>query len=197
MTRIALLRHGHTEWNRAGRIQGRTDIPLDADARAQLAEFKLPAPWDTAKIVSSPLSRATETAFIVSGRSAQIEPDLVEMDWGQWEGQRGADLKKVPDSGYTDIELWGWGFCPPGGETLAALRDRVLAWAATCQGDTVMVSHIGVMRVLLAVATEWDFEGPAPFRIKRNRLYILEYENGTWRADPNPVPLSENVSCAP
>ncbi|MEO9518475.1 MAG: histidine phosphatase family protein [Paracoccaceae bacterium] len=197
MTRIALLRHGHTEWNRAGRIQGRTDIPLDADARAQLAEFKLPAPWDTAKIVSSPLSRATETAFIVSGRSAQIEPDLVEMDWGQWEGQHGADLKKVPDSGYTDIELWGWGFCPPGGETLVALRDRVLAWAATCQGDTVMVSHIGVMRVLLAVATEWDFEGPAPFRIKRNRLYVLEYENGTWRADPNPVPLSENLSCAP
>ena len=196
MTRIALLRHGHTAWNRAGRIQGRTDIPLDADARAQLSEFKLPAPWDAAKIVSSPLSRATETAFIVSGRTAHIEPELIEMDWGEWEGQHGAELKNVPDSGFTDVEHWGWTFCPPGGETLAALRDRVLAWAATCQDDTVVVSHIGVMRVLLAVATGWDFEGPAPFRIKRNRLYVLEHENGTWSAAPNPVPLSENVSCA-
>ena len=68
MPRLALLRHGHTTWNREGRIQGRTDVPLDGAARAQLQQLHLPAPWDRAPIWSSPLSRASETAKIVSGR---------------------------------------------------------------------------------------------------------------------------------
>mgnify|MGYP000070307252 FL=1 len=65
MIQLGLVRHGHTEWNRAGRIQGRTDIPLDDEARADLAGFALPAPWDQADLWSSPLKRAVETAEIV------------------------------------------------------------------------------------------------------------------------------------
>ncbi|MEY8837705.1 histidine phosphatase family protein, partial [Cribrihabitans sp. XS_ASV171] len=62
MSRLALLRHGHTEWNRAGRIQGRSDIPLDAEARAGLAGLALPDPWNRGELWSSPLARAVETA---------------------------------------------------------------------------------------------------------------------------------------
>ena len=67
MSRLALLRHGHTHWNRAGRIQGRSDIPLDDDARAELTGYELPAPWNKAALWSSPLQRASETARLVAG----------------------------------------------------------------------------------------------------------------------------------
>tara|TARA_R110002012_G_scaffold96501_4_gene232654 strand:- start:8810 stop:9406 length:597 start_codon:yes stop_codon:yes gene_type:complete len=186
---LALLRHGHTSWNRLGRIQGRTDIELDDDARAQLAALRLPAPWDQADIVSSPLSRAVETAKLVSGRTPETCLALTEMDWGAWEGKRGVDLIADPSSGFRDIEYWGWHFQPPNGDSPDMLRRRLLPWITTLNSDTVAICHIGVMRVLLAHATGWDFDGPAPFQIKRNRLYLLEISPSGWRALPDPIRL--------
>lgn len=193
MSRLALLRHGHTEWNRAGRIQGRTDIPLDADARAQLALTSLPAPWDCAAIWSSPLLRAVETANLVGGRAPAIEPALREMNWGLWEGQRRTDLLADPHSDYRPIEDWGWHYAPPGGESPADVRARVLPWAKELTGDVVAVCHIGVMRVLLACAHGWDFDGPAPFAVKRNRLYIIEITSAGLRPLPEALRLSEGA----
>ena len=189
MIRLALLRHGHTDWNRAGRIQGRSDIPLDDAARAELAAQALPAPWDQAALWSSPLMRAAETAELVSGRTPQTSPALTEMNWGDWEGQKGLDLIAQPGSGYRHIEDWGWAFRPPGGESPADLRDRLLPWVAGLSGDTVAVCHIGIMRVLLAQAYGWSFDGPAPFRIKRNRLFVIEIDGDDWRALPDPIRL--------
>ncbi|MEX0316487.1 MAG: histidine phosphatase family protein [Ruegeria sp.] len=187
MSRLALLRHGHTEWNRAGRIQGRSDIPLDNTARAELAGYHLPPPWDAADLWSSPLARARETAALVAGREPQLAPELTEMNWGAWEGQRGIDLIADPESGYRHIEDWSWEFLPPGGETPAELWQRVAAWLNRIERDSVAVCHIGIMRVILAKAWGWDFDGPAPFRIKRNRLYIVDL-NG-MRPEPEPVRL--------
>lgn len=194
--KLALLRHGHTSWNREGRIQGRSDIPLDAEARAGLAQLCLPAPWDKADLVASPLLRAQETAAIVAGRTPISEPALMEMNWGKWEGQHGAALRADPASGFRDIEDWGWGFCPPEGEPPSALRDRLRPWLAGLKQDTVAICHIGVMRVILAMATGWDFDGPAPFRVKRNRLFLLTLSgDGQIVADPAPLrlPLKERA----
>ncbi|SDW76148.1 probable phosphoglycerate mutase [Ruegeria halocynthiae] len=188
MNRLALLRHGHTDWNRAGRIQGRSDIPLDADARAELAGYCLPPPWDTASIWSSPLSRAAETAQLVSGKIPKTSAALTEMNWGDWEGQRGAELIEIPDSGYRHIEEWGWNYRPPRGESPAELWSRIKPWLEGLSGDNLAVCHIGIMRVILAKAWGWNFAGPAPFRIKRNRLYVIELD--TMRAEPEPVRLS-------
>lgn len=174
MTRLALLRHGHTHWNRQGRIQGRTDIPLDAEATEQLSQLSLPAPWAQANLIASPLSRAMETAALVAGRAATPMPALMEMDWGDWEGQKGEDLIATPDSGYRHIEEWGWDYRPPNGESPADLRARLSPLLESLDKDTVAVCHIGIMRVILAMATHWDFTGPAPFRIKRNRLFVVE-----------------------
>ena len=182
--RLALLRHGHTDWNRAGRIQGRSDIPLDNTARAELAGYALPAPWDTADLWSSPLHRAAETAQIVAGRTPQTAPELTEMNWGDWEGLRGLDLEADPTSGFRHIEDWGWDYRAPQGESPAELLTRLLPWVAQLTGDTVAVCHIGIMRVLLARAHGWDFNGPAPFRIKRNRLFILQIDGDTFTAAP-------------
>lgn len=189
MTRLALLRHGHTDWNRAGRIQGRTDIPLDDDARAHLTALHLPEGWQGADLVASPLSRAMETAQLVAGRAARAEPALMEMDWGQWEGLQGVDLRADPASGFRDIEQWGWEYRPPEGESPADLRARLRPWVAGLSDDTIAVCHIGVMRVLMAMATGWDFSGPAPFGIKRDRLFVLHIDGDAWTAEAAPTRL--------
>lgn len=195
MIRLALLRHGHTAWNRAGRIQGRSDIPLDDAARAELAGYCLPAPWNRAALWSSPLSRAVETARLVAGRAPRTAPELTEMNWGDWEGQRGVDLLADPGSGYRHIEHWGWGFRPPGGESPADLRARLQPWLDRLDRDAVAVCHIGIMRVLLADAHGWDFEGDAPFKVKRNRLFVLHLSpDGRLAAEPDPVRLTPRAA---
>ncbi len=191
MIRLALLRHGHTEWNRAGRIQGRTDIPLEDAARRDLSKLMLPPPWQDADLFSSPLARAADTARIIADRDPVTDPALIEMNWGAWEGKFGVQMRADPNSGYRDIETWGWNYTPPDGEAPAALRDRLIPWAAGLQRDSIAVCHIGVMRVLMAHATGWQFDGPAPFRIKRNRLFVIEIDGDTWHLQTEPVRLLE------
>ncbi|WP_299704207.1 histidine phosphatase family protein [uncultured Tateyamaria sp.] len=185
MIRLALLRHGHTAWNREGRLQGRSDIPLDDTARRDLAGFRLPDDFKDADLVSSPLARATETAALVAGRAPRVEPCLIEMNWGDWEGRYGAELSADATSGFRHIEDWGWHYCPSGGESPDSLRARLQPWLNTLTRDTVAVCHIGTMRVLMAMATGWDFDGPAPFRIKRNRLFILLVDEGALTLMPD------------
>jgi len=194
MIRLALLRHGHTEWNRAGRIQGRSDIALDADARRELGTRRLPPPWDQADLVASPLSRARETAQLVGGRDPRIVDALIEMNWGDWEGQHGKTLRAAPESGFRDIEYWGWSYQPPGGESPEEVWTRLHPWLSTLKTDTVVVTHIGIMRVLMARATGWQFSGPAPFQIKRNRLFVLTWDGTQLCARPDPVRLVERDS---
>lgn len=185
--RLALLRHGHTSWNRAGQIQGRSDIPLDELARSDLSEFTLPEEWRHADLWSSPLSRARETASIVTGRTPLTSEALTEMNWGDWEGKRGADLVQASGSGFRHIEDWGWDYRPPGGETPREVWNRLDPWLTSLQRDTVAVCHIGIMRVIMAQGTGWNFDGPAPFRIKRNRLFVLSL--APLRAEHEPVRL--------
>lgn len=189
MIRLALLRHGHTAWNRSGRLQGRTDMPLDDAAKEELRQQRLPAPWDQADLWASPLSRARETAQIIAGRKPKVHEALIEMNWGDFEGEKRIDLFEDPNADYQHVETWGWTYTPPNGEAIGAVRDRVVGWAEGLSGDHVAVCHIGVMRALLAHATGWAFDGPAPFQIKRNRLYLIEIDRGKWSAQPEPARL--------
>lgn len=189
MIRLAFLRHGITGWNREGRIQGRTDIPLDAEGRERLSRLTLPEAWRDATLHASPLSRAVETARLLGNRRpVHTDPRLIEMDWGAWEGLRGLDLRADPASGYRDIEEWGWDFRPPGGESPADLRDRLTDWLTELAGEGthLVVTHIGVMRVALALAWGWDFLGPPPVPVKRDRLYAMTLtKDGTLRPAGN------------
>lgn len=193
MIRLALLRHGHTAWNRAGRVQGRSDIPLDDIAVQDLSALRLPVPWDRADLCSSPLERAAQTAQLVSGRAPRKDAALMEMNWGDWEGRIARDLRADPACDHRDIEDWGWNYTPPNGEPPAALRARLVPWAQTLGCDTVAVCHIGVMRVLMAHATGWNFDGPAPFAVKRNRLFVIEIDGRDWRLLPETVRLEHAV----
>ena len=93
MTRVAVMRHFPTAWNQDHRFQGQTDIPLTGESRAELRGLALPAPWNGVRMIASPLARARETAEILAqGRAVTLDARLKEIAYGEWEGQRGADL---------------------------------------------------------------------------------------------------------
>lgn len=194
MIQLALIRHGITAWNRQGRIQGHTDIPLDADAELDLSQYKLPVQWQDSRVVASPLSRATRTAELLSGQVPEKVPALLEMDWGEWEGRRSVDIAAEPNSRFRHLDEWGWDYRPPGGESPSDVRARAEPWVLSLQGDTVAVCHIGVMRTLLAIAHGWNFEGMPPFVIKRNRLYLLQVSDAIEPGDPSCVRLPPKSS---
>lgn len=118
------------------------------------------------------------------------------MDWGLWEGRCGVDLLADAGCGYCHIEEWGWDYQPPGGETPKQVWQRIEPWLGTIRGHALVVSHIGIMRVLLARATGWDFDGPPPFgKVKRDRLYWVDvHDDGRLSHDNRPVRLIETGS---
>ncbi len=195
MTRIALLRHFPTAWNAERRLQGQVDIPLTEEARARLAGLALPPPWDAARIVASPLARAEETARLLArGGDVTLDPRLVEMSWGAWEGLLAEALIADPASGYVHVEDWGWHRRPPEGESPWQVWERVrplLAELAAGGRPAVLIGHRAAMRVILARAWGWNYDAPEPFRIRRARLYPMTLAaDGTPGAPEEPVALA-------
>ena len=139
---IWFLRHGETEWNLAGRIQGRRDSPLTARGRAQArAQAQLIAPVAVqvangpGSIFVSPLGRARQTAGrALPGHTPVIDPRLAEIDTGAWEGRLKSDLPH----GANDLEIYA---VAPGGEGLEALIARVSAFADGLRGPSIVVAH--------------------------------------------------------
>lgn len=180
MTAVGLLRHLPTDWNAAGRLQGRTDVPLSPASRAGLPGLSLPPGWAGVRVIASPLSRARETAAALAGGKVAVDARLAEMDFGAWEGASGAALLADPASGYRGVEAWGWDFRPPGGESPREVAGRALALLAELAGGppVLLVTHRGVMRALLALATGWDYAGPEPFRIRRGAVHPVTLDAG-------------------
>ena len=194
MTRVALLRHFPSDWNRERRLQGLTDRPLTGEARARLDRLALPPPWDAAEIVASPLVRARETAErLARGRPVATDARLVELAQGAWTGRLVADVIADPSSGYAPAEAWGWDRRPPGGESPAEGLARALPLLGAIAGTgrpAVLVTHRALMRAILARAWGWDYDRPEPFEIRRARLYPLTLApDGTPGAPGAPVRL--------
>lgn len=196
MTRIALIRHFPTDWNLEARLQGRTDRPLTPEARETLAALALPPDWAGAAIVASPLSRAAETAMLLAGgRRVRLEPRLVEISWGLWEGQRSVDLLADPASGFRPTHEFGWRDKPPGGESAADAWERVrpaLARIAAAGAPAVVVCHKALMRMMLGLAWNWRHPDGGVPTIKRARLYPL-----TLRPDGHPAEPGEPIRLVP
>src|SRR5215210_8569589 len=94
---VVLVRHGETEWSRSGQHTGRTDIPLtDLGRRQALAAGSVLEGHEFARVLSSPLSRALETARLAGyGDVVETDDDLLEWDYGVWEGRTTADVRKT------------------------------------------------------------------------------------------------------
>jgi probable phosphoglycerate mutase len=170
MTPVLLIRHGPTEWNASGRIQGRADPSLSAHGRAEVARWRLPPDWSAARLLSSPLRRARETAELLTGRTPAIEHRLIEMDWGRFQGRRLAELRDAAPAAMAANEARGLDFRPPGGESPREVCARLQALLAELAEDgqpVVAVCHKGVIRATLVLATGWDMQRRPPVRLGR------------------------------
>lgn len=143
-----LVRHGETEWSASGRHTGWTDIPLTELGRAQaVAAVARLRGQVFGRVLTSPLSRAAETARLAGFPAAGVDPDLREWNYGSCEGRTTAEIR-VERPGWT---VWTGG-CP-GGETadeVGARVDRVIAAARATDAATLLFAHAHVLRILAA-----------------------------------------------
>ncbi len=197
MTTLALLRHAPTEWNAARRLQGRANIPLSAAAQATLAARRLPDEVTGFRCLVSPLQRTRETATLL-GLKPEIDPRLVEMDWGRYEGGVIAELRREHGAAFLANEARGLDFTPDGGESPRAVQQRVmplLAEIARRHEPTLAVTHRGVIRAIYARATGWDMTGDAPHELDLYAMQIFSLgEDGEPRITRINVPLVERAA---
>ena len=172
------MRHGETEWSRDKRHTGRTDIPLTEAGRLEAEKLSdALAEWTFARVLSSPLSRALDTCRLAGlGERAELSDDLVEWDYGEYEGITTAQIREQRPDWY----LWRDG-CP-GGETadeVGRRADRVTAAVDGTDGDVALFAHGHVLRVL---AARWVGLGPeagALLKLDTGTLSALGYERET------------------
>jgi len=196
MGELILLRHGETEWSRAGRHTGRTDLPLTAAGETAATAL---APALAAAAVraafTSPARRAVESAALAGLAGAKEDPDLREWDYGGYEGRTTAEIRAERPGWY----LWRDGIIPGDaahpGETLAevgARADAVLRRAAPllADGDVVLVSHGHLLRVLTARWLRLEPGAGRLFQLKTATLSTLGTEHGepvitSWNVPPH------------
>lgn len=149
MQQLFVIRHGQTEWSAVGRHTGRTDLPLTEMGRQQgKALAKMIADRRFELVLTSPLQRARATCELAGlGGQAEVEPDLAEWDYGEFEGLSTNEIhQRVP--------RWSiWTHPPDQGEKLddLALRaDRVIARSRKVDGDVALFGHSHALRVLTA-----------------------------------------------
>ena len=162
---VYYIRHGETDWNVAGRLQGRHDVPLNARGRAQavhcgdiLRDLIARDGHSAAEFdyVSSPLGRARETMELLRpplglpSDGYRVEPRLAEISFGDWEGFTIAQLRSRDPQRIAAREQDKWHFVPPGGESYKLVSRRMRDWYESLSGDTVAVAHGGTARGLIA-----------------------------------------------
>ena len=175
--KIALLRHGPTEWNAAGRIQGHTDIALSDAGLALMAARALP--FSFPRVYASPMLRARQTALALGLADPVLDGRLMEQNWGAWEGLTRAEIlaRDGEDAFVKAGSERGEAFRPGGGESTGELHARVAAFlkdVARKDSDAIAVAHLGVLRAAYTLATGWDMATPMPPDLDVSKMLILE-----------------------
>jgi probable phosphoglycerate mutase len=184
--RVLAVRHGETAWSLSGQHTGTTDIPLTDNGRRLAMRLRpMLARESFAVVLTSPLERARETCELCGlADRAVIDPDLVEWNYGAYEGLTPAQIHATAP---------GWLIfrdgCP-GGETPAevgARVDRVIAQARAVDGDVALFAHGHVLRVLVARWLGLPPEAGRLFLLDTGTLNVLSYYRGspalkTWNA---------------
>jgi len=172
-----LVRHGETEWSRDGRHTSTTDLPL-TEHGVEVAHALAPrlAEVEFAQVLTSPRQRARHTAELVGFSDAEVDEDLVEWAYGDYEGSSAAVIREtVP--GWTV-----WSHPTPGGETadqVAERLDRVVARARSREGRTLVFGHGHALRALTARWLEQPVDEGRYFRLDTSTLSVLGWERET------------------
>jgi broad specificity phosphatase PhoE len=155
--RVVLVRHGETEWSRDGRHTGRTDIPLTEQGREDARRLAVALQgWQFARVLVSPLQRAVETCALAGlGEGAELRPELMEWDYGDYEGLTYAEIR----ASRPDWNLWRDG-CPGGEmpEDVGRRVDPLVAELRDAGADIALFAHGHVLRVL---GSRWIDQPPA------------------------------------
>ncbi|NDW05264.1 histidine phosphatase family protein [Jiella pacifica] len=162
---LYIARHGQTDWNAEGRLQGQVEVPINALGRTQARRngrclqdiFGDRA--ETFRYLASPLGRAMETMQLIR-EELGLPPEafatddrLIEVGFGDWQGWTMAELRQTDPEGIRRRKADKWGFLPPGerGESYAMLAERVRPVFEALDAPTVLVAHGGVTRSFLAL----------------------------------------------
>ena len=193
-TRLVVVRHGVTDWNREGRFQGHLDPPLSEIGRreAALVAERIAADEQLfpTRIVSSSLARAAQTSDVIGQAcrvAVELDHRLMEIGQGEWEGRTHAELEVADTQRYRAWRDAAGVRQPPGGESIDSAMARVRALldeiARSGNGTTCLVSHGGTMRVLARLL----------FDLADDRSWALDVDNASigaatlvdthWRLD--------------
>jgi broad specificity phosphatase PhoE len=176
VTLLALIRHMPTEWNAAGRLQGREDLPLAAETAP---DWRVPTELDGFLWLTSPLRRAIDTAHRLGIAEPMVEPRLAEMGWGAWEGETLTGLRARLGAAMAMAEAAGLDLRPPGGESPREVQARVmplLAEIAHSDHLTAAITHKGVIRAVLSLATGWDMKDKPPHRLSWSAAHLFRLD---------------------
>jgi broad specificity phosphatase PhoE len=175
---IYIARHGATEWSKSGQHTSRTDLPLlpEGEEQAAVLREKLGG-VDFALVLCSPLRRARETCELAGyGDVAEITQDLMEWDYGEYEGLTTHEIRETTPS------WWLWRDGCPGGEMpaeIGARVDRVVARFAAVSGNGLAFAHGHVLRVFTARWLQMEVAAGAHFKLEAGSLGVLGHERDT------------------
>jgi broad specificity phosphatase PhoE len=185
---IYYIRHGETEWNALGRLQGTQDVPLNARGRGQavqaagiLADLFVRDGRDKAALpyVSSPLGRARMTMELVRGKlelpvvDYSLDDRLREIGYGAWEGLTLPQSEAADPDVYARRLLDKWTVAPSGGETYAEVQVRMRDWYDEIRTDTVAVAHGGTARALMVSLGLETPASSAELYIEQGVVYVF------------------------
>ena len=193
--RLFFVRHGETDWNVEGRLQGRQDIPLNTLGREQSARAgrKLKDLLASAGLrpeetlfQSSPLGRTRETLEIarramgLPADGGAFDDRLLEFTFGRWEGLTWPEVCARDPALAAARGADKWNFCPPGGESYAQLAERLAPWLAEQDRPSVVVSHGGVARALMRLIGSLSEQRAPVANIWQGRVLVFWKDRFDW-----------------
>lgn len=184
---LIFIRHGQTDWNAEGRMQGQRDIPLNSVGEGQASGNgeRLKAFFDregfdpeSFDFVSSPLTRTRKTMELLR-KTMKLDPaayrldgQLKEITFGAWEGFTLEELAEVHAELVHQRRADKWGFLYPQGESYERLSARIGGWLQTVERPTVVVSHGGVFRVLRGLLEQLETENIPKLSVPQDRVFV-------------------------
>jgi probable phosphoglycerate mutase len=191
-----MIRHGQTDWNAEGRMQGQKDIGLNDIGRAQASEngrklgLILGGGLLDFDFVSSPLGRTRDTmerARVAMGLPAEgyrMDERLKELSFGDWEGSTLAELALISPERVAERARQKWSFIPPGddAESYEILSWRIGAWLTSVERPTVCVSHGGVIRSCFRLLGNVSEDEACEMNIPQDRILKIDRDRASATA---------------